>query len=445
MIHASKRYLLNGLAVLGILFSVSVYAAEIPQYAKDKHLGVGSCSNSTCHGSIKTWKESNVRQNEYITWSREDSHSRAYKVLLNKESKSIARKLGLKKPAHESKVCLDCHTDNVPDAVRGEKFQVSDGVGCEACHGGSERYLESHVASDATHEKNLENGLYPTEDPVKRAELCYSCHFGDANKLVTHRIYGAGHPRMSFELDTFTAIQPAHYDIDDDYAKRKQVADGVQVWAIGQAITMRENLKMLMDKKRGRDGMFPELVMFDCHACHHRMSNERWSPRRGAGLPPGIVRLNDANFIMLRQIIASIDPALGKTLRSQTRAMHRSVTIGYNAAIKAAKKLMSTTEKSIAAVAGHTFTKQDMIVILNNLIKEGIRGEYQDYAAAEQTVMGVTNVMNVMDGAGFITEAQFQKMNKVIDKMFDATKNDENYRPARFTANLRALKKAAPK
>lgn len=446
MMHSNKGYLALSILMLGLLMGVTTQAsADLPQYAMDKHLGVSSCSNSTCHGSIQVWKKSNIRQNEYITWSREDSHSKAYKVLLNKQSRRIARNLGLKQPANESKVCLDCHADDVPESKRGEKFQISDGVGCEACHGGAERWIESHTTKTATHEGNIDRGMYPTEDPVKRAELCYSCHFGDKNKFVTHRIMGAGHPRMSFELDTFTAIQPAHYDIDDDYKKRKKVADGVQVWAIGQAISMRENLKMLMDKKRGRDGMFPELVLFDCYACHHRMSNERWTPRRGTGLPPGIVRLNDANFIMLRHIITAIDPATGKQLRQQTLALHRAVTGSYSAAMSAAGKLLATTEKSIQVIAGHKFSGKDMVAVLNNLIKDGLRGEYQDYPAAEQTVMGVTDVMNVMDNAGFIDTAQFNNMNKVVDKLFDATKNDENYSPAKFTAALRALQKVTPK
>ena len=191
--------------------------------------------------------------------------------------------------------------------------------------------------------------------------------------------------------------------------------------------------------------MFPELVLFDCYACHHRMSNERWTPRRGTGLPPGIVRLNDANFIMLRHIITAIDPATGKQLRQQTLALHRAVTGSYSAAMSAAGKLLATTEKSIQVIAGHKFSGKDMVAVLNNLIKDGLRGEYQDYPAAEQTVMGVTDVMNVMDNAGFIDTAQFNNMNKVVDKLFDATKNDENYSPAKFTAALRALQKVTPK
>ena len=90
---------------------------------------------------------------------------------------------------------------------------------------------------------------------------------------------GAGHPRMSFELDTFTTVEPAHFKPDSDWEKRKRVWDGVQVWAIGQAMAVSEMMAVLADPKRSHDGLFPELVLFDCHACHHPMSDKRWSPR----------------------------------------------------------------------------------------------------------------------------------------------------------------------
>ena len=95
---------------------------------------------------------------------------------------------------------------------------------------------------------------------------------------------GAGHPRMSFELDTFTAIQPAHYKIDNDYRKRKIVANGIQTWAIGQAIAMERRLDALLDPKRNKDGIFPELVLYDCQACHHSLMEQKWQSRPGTGL-----------------------------------------------------------------------------------------------------------------------------------------------------------------
>ena len=275
--------------------------ATLPYHSDDKSVGVVNCANSLCHGSVQPIKDSNVLQTEYVTWSRVDKHARSYKVLFSEQSLRIGRNLGLAKPPSQEKICLDCHAHNVPVAQRGERFKFDDGVSCEACHGPAGRWLESHVQDGATHADNLKNGLYPTDDPVARAQLCLSCHFGNADRFVTHRIMGAGHPRMSFELDTFTVVEPAHFKPDSDWEKRKRMWDGVKVWAIGQALVVSEMMDVLVDPKRGRDGLFPELVLFDCYACHHPMSDKRWAPRI-AGLGPGTVRLNDSSMLMVRQI-----------------------------------------------------------------------------------------------------------------------------------------------
>lgn len=444
-----NRLALNTLGLMSglvMLCSSHVFAAEpeLPQYAASKHLGVASCSSSTCHGSIRPWQNANVLQNEYITWSREDAHAKAYKILFNKASKRIVRNLGLKEPAHEAKICLDCHADNVPADKRGERFQIADGVGCESCHGGAGTWIETHTTGKESHTESVKKGLYPTEDPVSRATLCYSCHFGDENKFVTHRIMGAGHPRMSFELDTFSAIQPAHYKIDKDYKERKPVITGIKMWALGQAVAMRENLDALLDK-RGQDGVFPELVLFDCHACHHPMSDKRWSPRSGTGLPPGVVRYNDANFIMLRHIAGVVDANLAKQLRSETRALHRSVIQGRSAATTAATNLRNTTRTVIDRVVAHDFSGADVLAIIDSIIAEGLQGEYSDYASAEQTTMATGNVITVLEKSGAASDAQLKILNAALDKLYEATANDEKYQQHKFTTALRGVKSALPK
>ena len=62
----------------------------LPYHSKDKTVGTVNCASSTCHGSVKSWKDSNVLQNEYITWSRVDKHARAYNIVLNERSRRIA-------------------------------------------------------------------------------------------------------------------------------------------------------------------------------------------------------------------------------------------------------------------------------------------------------------------------------------------------------------------
>ena len=411
----------------------------LPYKSTDKNLGVVNCANSLCHGSVTTWKDSNILQTEYVTWSRVDKHhNKAYQVLLNERSQRIAKNLGLKQPAHESKVCVDCHGYAPPESARGERFKVSDGVSCEACHGPAERWIKSHTAPNATHQENVANGLYPLSDPVAQAKLCLSCHFGNSDKFVTHRIMGAGHPRITFELDTFTQTQPPHFVVDEDWQKRKGQWDPVRVWAIGQALAAQELIDVLLDPKRSRDGLFPELVVFDCHSCHHSMQDIRWTPRLGIG--PGRIRLNDANLLMLRQIVRRTFPADEKNFNDLVSQLHRAVGGEGGDALDAARKLRAGLDLTIKRLATRNFTSEDLRAMLNGMIEDGLAGQYSDYQGAEQATMAMGSVMNFLAKRGEL-RVSTADANKALDRLHETVKDDEKYQPQRFRAALADLKK----
>src|SRR5882672_2258123 len=90
------------LLFVSFVFQGVAQAQPLPYESKAMSVGVVNCANSLCHGSASPWKDSNILQNEYITWSRVDKHAtRAYQVLLTERSQRIAKNLGLKEPAHQ--------------------------------------------------------------------------------------------------------------------------------------------------------------------------------------------------------------------------------------------------------------------------------------------------------------------------------------------------------
>lgn len=435
-----RNILISGLFAFS--FSAPVHADKhpLPDVGPDVHLGVASCAGSTCHGATRPFKDSPVLQNEYITWAKKDAHAEAYKVLLNDESKRIAKNLGLKKEAHREKVCLDCHADNVQNPqLKGRRFQLSDGVGCEACHGGSDRWLGPHVSGRNSHQENVDLGLYPTEDPVARAKLCLSCHFGNDRKFVTHEIMGAGHPRLAFELDTFTAIQPAHYRIDKDYRERKKVSSGVQTWAIGQTIAVDEFLKALADPKRHTSGLFPELVLFDCQACHHSLEDTRWQPRKLTGLEPGVVRLADANMVMLNELIGQLDPAMGQKFTASLLALHQASTKGMNQTAKVAEDMRSLVKQAQGKIAKHRFSNDDVWQLFRGMIDEGLSGELFDYAAAEQGVMAMSALVSTLESSGAVNKERAKQINDQVNKLFDLLEEYDGYNREAFQTALKQL------
>lgn len=412
----------------------------LPYQSRATSLGVVSCASDLCHGAVSPWKGSNVLQNEYVTWSRVDKHAtRAYQALLTERSRRIAANLGLKEPAERAKVCLDCHGDVPPPAQRGERFKVTDGVQCEACHGPAGDWIARHAAPGATHADNVAHGLYPLDEPVAQAKLCLSCHFGNRDKFVTHRMMGAGHPRMSFELDTFSVTEPAHFVVDADWKARKGEWDGVRVWAVGQALAAAELLDVLLDPRRSRDGLFPELVVFDCHACHHPMTELRWTPR--TGVSPGHIRLNDSSLLMVAAIARRALPEDESTaLAKQLAGLRVAVAGDGGDPLQAAQALRTGLDRVVRRLAARSFTDADVRAILAGLVDDGLDGRYRDYAGAEQATMAMAGVMDYL--AKHRALADLRGANAALDRVYDAVKDDQRYQPERYRAALADLRKA---
>lgn len=427
-------------AFLGVATSVVDAGSVSATISTHKHLGVASCANSVCHGATETSPKAKIQMNEFAVWQEFDPHAKAYQTLLSAESQAIAKKLGLG-PADQAGVCLDCHADHVPESQRGEKFQIEDGVGCEACHGGSEPWIASHV--EANHADNLAAGLYPTEDPVPRSALCLSCHAGSRDRMITHRIMGAGHPRLSFELDTFTWLHP-HYTVDEDYEQRKGRYDGVRDWGVGQASAAINALDILLDPKAGWHGIFPELVLFDCHACHRPMSGKAWGPRQGTGLGPGVVRLNDANLLMFRHVLAAVDATAAKQAFDFNRRLHQATTVERDQTLAVARALREQLMQWRETTKATEFPAESLGVILGSLVVDAERGEFRDYAAAEQAAMAVQSVVVAFEGAGLLDDAAAKRLQDRVDALYATIENDERWSLAEFTEALRATRAAAP-
>jgi len=435
MPKTNSRSTLFATAILGFAAAAPAGAAGLPGQDTPVHLGVASCAASQCHGSAVPRDGSNVMQNEYVTWTQSDPHSRTFDTLSSELSRAMARRLGLAS-ASTADICLDCHADNVPASRRGAKFQLSDGVGCEACHGGAERWLATHDNVPAvSHADNVAAGLFPAGEPARRAVLCLSCHLGTNDKFATHRIMAAGHPRLTFELDTFTELwrtagrQP-HYRVDDDYRARKGEVSHVDTWAIGLLAEARQRLALIQGPRLDADGLFPELGLYDCHACHRSMKAVQWRrlPRHGDAVP-GAPFLSDGTFVMSLALARAVAPDQAGAVETALRALHRAGDASIGAIRSAAGDLDQVLAR-LQSMAGKTGLQRSEERILREILATGADGEFLDYASAEQAFMAVQMlVFELDDGA----------LQDALDRLGDALQDDERYRPAQFAALLAAL------
>ena len=438
--------------VLLLLAGLALYATQsfaeapvIPQYGPDKHEGVSSCDGSTCHGSAAPRNDRNVRQDEYLIWTEEDRHSqRAYKVLLNRDSIRISKNLGREKKPHQDNLCLDCHSDNPPpDKRRSENnaFTVTDGVGCEGCHGGAERYLRPHD-SGSTHQKNIELGMFPTDDPVARTRLCLSCHLGDRQKFVDHRLMGAGHPRQSFEVALFSILQPYHWEPDDDYISRgKQAPNDVKLWAIGQAVAVDEIMDAMLDPNRNTLGLFPELVLYDCQACHHGINKmRRWRPRKSTGLGPGVVRLNDSNFLMLIQALQVVDPATAKLLRADLRELHQAASEGRGNSNTIANKIRGRIKTVLPKLQAWKIDAKVLRTLSGNILREALTGEFADYAGSEQAAMALQTIVFGYYDQQLLDDAAYDALERgELTKLLASVDDPDTFNPDKAKKAFKAL------
>jgi len=413
------------LAVAFLLVASGAALAAEPGVADYKHLGVASCATSVCHGKLSPAPDKHVALNEYQTWTREDRHAQAYRTLELTESKRIAANLGLAS-ASTAPICLNCHADNVPSDKRGPKFQISDGVGCEACHGGSEKWIQSHAAESATHKGNVALGMYSSEQPLKRAELCLGCHLGIKDRFATHAIMGAGHPRLSFEMEAYTANQPAHYVVDADYEQRKGRIPGMNLWLTGQIESTRRMLTLLQTDMYHSGGMFPEFAFYDCHSCHHPMDKIRWNAQRaGAGIKPGTLRLQTQNLIVLQAVTETFEPAALNELVGLTNALIRAGQANRAAVTSAAKALQDWVEKR-EALSRRQFSTADVTAMRKTLVKYGATDKAGDFAAAEQIVLGLESLSYSL--------GDHDKKKAALDPLFNAVKNDTAFSPQQFAS-----------
>lgn len=263
-----------------------------------------------------------------------------------------------------------------------------------------------------------------------------SCHLGNSDKFVNHRMLAAGHPRLSFELDTFTQIAPMHFQLDADWIQRKGAWDSGRAWAVGQALSAVELLEALADPKRGRAGLFPELALFDCHACHHPMSDKRGiGVRRDLG--PGLVRLNESSLLMLSRIAARVDGAAAARFDTHIDLL-RSAIAGGEDTVEHARTALRESNQLLARIVAHQrFTAGDLRTMLDGLLAQGLAGRYEDYLGAEQATMAVQSMTDLLVRSGVL---QPNAVKAALDNLMASVADDEKFRPHAFQSALRDLR-----
>ena len=360
--------------------------------ANYKYTGAASCGSSNCHGSTKP-KAEFPKLNENIIWQTKDKHAKAYATLTNEKLKSgvspskIASNMKIAK-ATESTKCLVCHAVDVKPDLRGPKFDISEGVHCDGCHGPAEKWLEPHAEKGWTHEKSVAVGMYDTKSFLLRAEKCVSCHLQIEAEMVA-----AGHPDLlAFELDTFSAQMPPHWRDKGTFAPTK-------AWATGQVISLREAAKQLGER----------------------------SGASGALLTDALGKVQGHGAVV-KVLFGVVDPAVAKSVEGDVATLTEAVAKGDKAKVAAtAKNLQSTMQAQAAKVAGREFDAAQTKKLLGDLSGSGDALAAVGVRAAEQGAMALDRLYSAYSKSP--GQSANPASGKALDAMF-ATLDD----PKKFDA-----------
>jgi Cytochrome c554 and c-prime len=378
-------------------------AADLPAPARYfEFRGSASCASVACHNAAGP---AGRRGSEYAAWISRDPHANAYSILYAKTSRQIVKRLyrlpySVAPRPDTDALCLKCHGIDADAPQRNARFAPAE-FGCESCHGPAEKWLSQHYLGgwrERSVRQKAEFGMRSTKDLLVRADLCVTCHVGGPDREVNHDLIAAGHPRLQFEMSSFLAILPKHWDEREE--KRRFPDLEVRTWAIGQAASARAALELLAaraDKSKvqspkskvqspphdfglgtldlGLPQPWPEFAEYDCFACHHDLQSPSWrqsrdltrSAVRTSGRP-GSLSWGGWYLSMLPEAVATIKPdgdseltALLADLRTEMARTYPSPQVMASRARVAGKRL-----GSLSATLARS--RYDNMVSLNQLL-----------------------------------------------------------------------------
>jgi len=385
---------------------------------------------------VRPRTETRIWQNEYSTWVVKDKHSRAFAALSNPVAVRMARILGLPR-ADTAPKCLACHALDVPADERGRTFDLTDGISCESCHGPAAAWLGPHTTKDWTHEQSLQRGMYDTRDLVKRSEKCLACHLGTQEKFVDHEMLAAGHPDLFFELDSFSAVMPRHWKEPVE----KDPWQGVREWGSGQAVQLREGLKHLMGRARGK--VWPEYTELQCEACHHSLAKAEQSWRQERGYPkrrPGDPPWNASRYAVFRELVRQADPETAQQLEArltEVAGLMSRLAPDREAVASAASVSAELADRMARRMAALPYDEALTLRLLRAICSHADYISGQGERAAEQATMALDSLFiaytrNVKLG-------NEREVRAAIQALFQQLQNPSDYNALLFARQMRRL------
>jgi Cytochrome c554 and c-prime len=407
--------------------------------------GAGSCSAVACHGSIAPLGGGDVLRNEHTTWISDDPHSRAYQTLSSTRSEQIARNLLVDPnryvPARQDLRCVACHATPRPEAEsRTAAWMNQDGVGCESCHGPSEKWLSEHYSTTWKNVPTVRDkeqlGFYDMKNLVRRAEICAGCHVGRHARAtdlvplplrdVNHDLIAAGHPRLTFELAAYHENIPKHWK---DKGRNASPDLPARLWSVGQAVTAKTALELLADRASHNNAPWPEFSEYGCFSCHHDLADQGWRSTHRLGLldrqvPPGSLQYGTWYLpLALTLFDIPLYPAArdqGKSFRTTVdvllKEMSKPVPMKKQAATTA-RECARLLERCLEPLSAHDFSVAEIERLVDSLNAPEAWRKVGNWDAASQRYLALVPLLQVWSKVAPNRASEQQRLKAKLDSL----------------------------
>jgi len=202
------------------------------------------------------------------------------------------------------------------------------------------------------------------------------------------------------------------------------------MWLAGLSVTSMQTLELLQEEWFTKPGLMPELSFYQCHACHHPMSDLRWSPEPD-GLPPGIVRLNDGSILVLAAVLDILAAGGGGDIRDGLRQLHRASLQDRGKVGQAAAQLRSRIAPQLERLAKASYDRPKISQLRRGLLQAAADGRFRHFTAAEQVFMAVETLSLELGDA--------ERLKTPLDQWFATVEEDDPFVPQQFSVRARKM------
>jgi hypothetical protein len=417
-----------------------------PDLTTAKYYGVSTCNK--CHAEPGKFATDFVLMNEFTIWRTKDKHALAYLMLEGPRGRQIGKILKIDVTTEPQ--CLNCHAPSPPPGLRDESFNKLDGVSCDVCHGPAEHWLLDHAFKPnvwrvKSPQEKEDLGMYDVRHPLKRTQLCASCHIGSAaeGKVVTHAMYAAGHPPLpSFEPASFSRNMPPHWrdfrDVEffkkaDAKIRKQNYGDdadfqNTRLMLYASTDLLRSFMELVAHRASQHGNvaveraawppvwlkpfaknephdrwpelerkppnsetlqtLWPEIMMAqgDCYACHHELKSKSWRQIRGYPGKPGRPQLQQWPFALGSVSVGDREFAMHR------RTLRDAFDVQPFGASKDVAAAAVGMEASMARFKDLPTTDHERVTkLLKALLTKGSR-EVLDYDSARQVAWATRTV-----------------------------------------------------